>query len=262
MSRTRHGYSSDGGAGDRLVSLRRRWFELSWESLTVVPEGSTATDSVYSDEGVFAVADGVDDTPGSGDAALAEIVARRLPLSGYRSLRAALIAASLALSCGPAAPLPERGTASVTIAVWTGIRFIIGHVGDSRAYLWREGRLDQLTRDHLMTVVARSPGQRADPTDARVVRLGQSRSNSWPDVVSVPVAPGDRLLICTDGLWRRVPHDQLCAALEGTPRAACEELGDRLGSHPVENASAVVIGVESAGWPVLGGAGPSAPGKD
>ncbi|GBE22013.1 MAG TPA: serine/threonine-protein phosphatase [Actinobacteria bacterium] len=103
----------------------------------------------------------------------------------------------------------------------------IGHVGDSRAYLLRTGVLRQLTTDHSVVAeylaagkirpedVARHP-QRSMLTRA----LGLSRTVEV-DVLTEDLQPGDRLLLCTDGLSSMITDDDIAARLaDGTPDQA------------------------------------------
>jgi serine/threonine protein phosphatase PrpC len=234
-----------GALTDRLATLRRRWFTITAAELLAVPPGMSGTDGTYVHDGVFAVADGVDDVAGSGISALSEVVGRMHPLSDDRRLRAALLTASWSLRSGPGRH-GDRGAASVTVAFWTGLRFVVGHVGDSRAYLWRNGVVRQMTRDQHLPVAFRLPPVHGsdDVDDELVVRLGQAGPGPGPEVLSVPVEPTDRVLLCTDGLWRETTEEELAAALSGSPEAACAELRRRLQHRLTENAAAVVIAVD------------------
>jgi serine/threonine protein phosphatase PrpC len=238
--------SAQGGPlADRLAILRRRWFTISAGELLAVPAGMSCTDGTYVHDGVFAVADGVDDVAGSGISALAEVVGWMHPLSDDRRLRAALHTASWSLRSGPARH-GDRGAASVTVAFWTGLRFVVGHVGDSRAYLWRKNVIRQLTRDQHRPIPFPLPPLHLsdDGDDEWVARLGQAGPGPAPEVLSVPVEPADRVLLCTDGLWRETTEEELAVALSGSPEVACVELRRRLQHRLTENAAAVVIAVD------------------
>lgn len=214
-----------GALTDRLATLRRRRFTISAAELLAVPPGMSTTDGTYVHDGVFAVADGADDVAGSGISALSEVVGRMHPLSDDRRLRAALLTASWSLRSGPGRN-GDRGAASVTVAFWTAVRLVVGHVGDSRAYLWRKNAIRQLTRDQHLPVAFRLPPAQItdDVDDERVERLGQAGPGPDPDVLSVPVEPADRVLLCTDGLWRETTEEELAAALNATPEDACARL--------------------------------------
>jgi protein phosphatase len=126
----------------------------------------------------------------------------------------------------------------------------IGHVGDSRAYLFREGELSQLTEDH--TLVARMVKEgRLQPEEAErhpqrsiITRTLGVDSEVQVDTMSVPVQNGDRILICSDGLTSMIYADDISEVLstEDDPQAAVERLVDLANDAGGEdNVTAVVI---------------------
>ena len=82
--------------------------------------------------------------------------------------------------------------------------------GDSRAYLWRGGVLDRLTRDHS---VAETDGPGRDPESNVVTRALGAEASIRLDVARFPVLPGDRFLLCSDGVSRVVPDTEIGKAL-------------------------------------------------
>jgi PPM family protein phosphatase len=128
----------------------------------------------------------------------------------------------------------------------------IAHVGDSRAYLLRAGKLHQLTRDHTYVQMLVDSGllsqEAAAESKARHVlvnAVGGSAEGVQVDVERVPLANGDRVLLCSDGLTDAVNDDVIKAVLaEGTTAAAaCEALIDRAlagGGH--DNITVIVAG--------------------
>ncbi len=125
----------------------------------------------------------------------------------------------------------------------------IGHIGDSRAYLLRDGELRQLTEDH--TVAAEymaqgklSPEEAANhPQRHMLLRtLGLTRFVNV-DEVKTELAPGDRILLCSDGLTEMVTDDQITQTLgEGTPDEvvwALVEMANKAGG--VDNISVAVV---------------------
>lgn len=209
------------------------------------PPGTAITDAIHLSHTMFAVADGVDHRAGSGEAALTDLLSRLPSLTNHRRLRGALHTAgwSLRLRADPARARDHLGVASVTLAAWTGVRFLIGHIGDTRAYLYRRGTLSQLTRDRLLP--ARPTLGEAGPLDQDdlVVRLGQDLAAARPDLLSVTVSNEDRLLLCSDGLWRNVEDRHLASALDGEPRDCCAALRHHTDNTGPENAAAIVIAV-------------------
>jgi PPM family protein phosphatase len=100
----------------------------------------------------------------------------------------------------------------------------LGHIGDSRAYLLRDGDLTQLTADHTVAAeyVAKgelSPDEAAThPQRHMLLRtLGLTRYVNV-DEVEVDIHPGDRILMCSDGLTEMVSDEKIGATMdEGTP---------------------------------------------
>lgn len=125
----------------------------------------------------------------------------------------------------------------------------IGHIGDSRAYLLRDGELRQLTEDHTVAAeyVAQgqlSPEEAANhPQRHMLVRtLGLTRFVNV-DEVKADLAAGDRILLCSDGLTEMVKDDQIAQTLgEGTPDEvvwALVEMANKAGG--VDNISVAVV---------------------
>jgi serine/threonine protein phosphatase PrpC len=132
------------------------------------------------------------------------------------------------------------------------------HLGDSRAYrLTRSAghdRLDQLTHDHNVRSELLAAGLDVQEYRDRGVALhgltsfvGLEHEVLRIDVLAVPVRSGDRILLCTDGVYRQLDDEQLRAALgAGTARQAAEILVERADqSGGKDNATAVVVEVGS-----------------
>ena len=129
--------------------------------------------------------------------------------------------------------LQGMGT-TLTVAGAIGNDLIIGHVGDSRAYLLHGDKLTQLTTDHTLAQALIDAGV-ANPDDpasrsmrhvltAAVGSLGQGE----PQVQRFKLSDGDRLLLCTDGLTETVEDTTIAAVLRNakSTQSACEELVD------------------------------------
>jgi serine/threonine protein phosphatase PrpC len=125
---------------------------------------------------------------------------------------------------------------TLTLAVVEEDRITVAHVGDSRAYLWREGRLRQLTEDHSVPGALLKQG-RITPEEAHdhphrhiLYRcLGLKPSLDVDIYPSVSLGVGDVLLLCSDGLWDMVhPTERLAAFLasEAGPLSICRRLVD------------------------------------
>jgi PPM family protein phosphatase len=109
---------------------------------------------------------------------------------------------------------PKLGT-TLTAAYLTHERIIVMHVGDTRAYVVRGGLLRRLTTDHTL-------GTSHILTNA----IGGNPDLPKPELCAVPLAPGDRVLLCSDGLHGTVDDATIHALLGGasTPQAAADAL--------------------------------------
>jgi serine/threonine protein phosphatase PrpC/DNA-binding transcriptional MerR regulator len=133
---------------------------------------------------------------------------------------------------GAVTGLADSGT-TLTAALWTGGRLVLAHLGDSRAYLLRDGALIRLTRDHTVVQALVDAGE-LDPAEAadRPDRAVLLRALDGGDVPPEPelgvheARPGDRYLLCTDGLSAVAPAEEIRRALAagGTPDDAAEAL--------------------------------------
>jgi PPM family protein phosphatase len=123
---------------------------------------------------------------------------------------------------------------TLTVAGAIGSDLVIGHVGDSRAYLLRGDSFKQLTTDHTLAQALIDAGV-ANPDDpasrsmrhvltAAVGSLGQGE----PQVQRFKLNDGDQLLLCTDGLTEMVDDATIASILRraGTSQSACDELVD------------------------------------
>lgn len=119
----------------------------------------------------------------------------------------------------------------------------IGHIGDSRIYRWRAGRLDRLTRDHSWVEEQVQAGFISD-RDARLhprrnllTRALTGGVDPIADLGWVPVAPGDRLLLCSDGLYTVLTEEQIAGILEKSDDPSERGAEDRLTDATVTNAT-------------------------
>jgi len=118
---------------------------------------------------------------------------------------------------------PSRRGMGTTIvaAVASGDRLIFGHVGDSRAYLIRDGTLRHVTRDHSLLEEMKSvtpdmtPEQeRAFPHRNVITRALGMREAVQVDIKIEEVRPGDRYLLCSDGLSGMVDDPMLLTKVQ------------------------------------------------
>lgn len=141
---------------------------------------------------------------------------------------------------------------TLTAVICDGSRVVLAHIGDSRAYLLQGGVLRQISRDHTYVQRLVDTGQ-LPPAEARrhpwrnvVLRsIDGDPVNDGFDLIPVPVATGDRLLLCSDGLSDLVP-DATIAELLGTedPLSAAAVLSEAaLAAGGKDNVTAVVLDV-------------------
>ena len=124
-------------------------------------------------------------------------------------------------------------TATVAVVDERAGTVTIAHVGDSRAYLYRDGELEQLTTDHsLVGELVRSGRLTEDeaavhPHRSVITRALGTDAEVEVDTLTLEAAVGDLVLLCSDGLSAMVRDDEIAQVLrsaEGVPRAAAEAL--------------------------------------
>jgi len=140
---------------------------------------------------------------------------------------------------------------TLTMAYSLGRDLFVVHVGDSRGYLYRQGRLQQITRDHtyvqeLLDRGHLSPREASCHQFRHVITnvVGGTEQGVRPEIHKLTVQPGDVLLLCSDGLNEMVSDDDIAATLGAAaePQAACErlvELANERGGK--DNVTAVVV---------------------
>lgn len=109
---------------------------------------------------------------------------------------------------------------TLTALLTDGSQVALAHVGDSRAYLLRDGELVQLTRDQTLVQTLVEEGlitrdeARRHPYKNVVLQAVDGDHPATPDLALVDVRPGDRLLVCSDGLSDLVDDEQILACLD------------------------------------------------
>jgi len=124
------------------------------------------------------------------------------------------------------------GVTTLTVAMLINGQMVIGHVGDSRAYLVENGRPRLLTRDHsyswrLVEIGQITPEEAMDhPKRNQLWNAVGQGNNLVIEVDTYPQPHGGYLLICSDGLWGEVPESELSSAVaqHDEPNQACEEM--------------------------------------
>jgi serine/threonine protein phosphatase PrpC len=146
---------------------------------------------------------------------------------------------------------------TLEVALVVGRDVFIAHVGDSRIYLVRRGLGSQITRDHTMAQVMVMAGTltpeeaETSPLAAVVVNAVGIAPEVTVDVVHLELRDGDRLLLCSDGLYEYFTRDELAERLtRGAPHqrvAELVELARSRGGH--DNITGIVVEVTETGLP-------------
>lgn len=178
-------------------------------------------------------------------------------------LRDAIDAARESLQTGIDADLHRAGMATtLTVLATDGTRVVLGHLGDSRGYLARAGGLQQVTTDHTYVQQMVAAGQlvpeqaRRHPWRNVVLRSlhgGPAEVDQTPDIVELDLAPGDRMLLCTDGLTDLVSDDRIAEILgvADAETAAARLVAAALEAGGIDNVTCLVFDVVE-GPPVSG----------
>jgi len=202
---------------------------------------------------LVAVADGMGGHAGGEVAAAVAIALVDAAFTGgsVDELLAAVRAANRAIA-DRAAGAPElegMGTTICAAGAIGGGRLAIVNVGDSRAYLWRNGELSQLTDDHTVTGELVRRGELSEsealehPHRNVLIRALGVGATVDVDAAVHDVHPGDRLLLCTDGLFTEVPAGEIASLMrnEADVTATADALVDRALSHGGNDNVTVVV---------------------
>jgi protein phosphatase len=152
----------------------------------------------------------------------------------------------------------QAGMGTTVVGAWIRGQIAgVAHVGDSRAYLWHDDRLEALTRDHSLIEAhieagLVDEGQRlpVEEQNALVRVLGREPAVDI-DVTEVPVQSGDYVVLCSDGLTRMVPEAKMADAIRTyqEPQRICDHLiaeANRNGG--ADNITVVVVKVTGGWW--------------
>jgi protein phosphatase len=216
-----------------------------------VREGNEDAYLVDDAMGLFAVADGMGGHRAGEVASATALEALRAATNTGQPLREAIEAANEAVFTKSLTDTSLRGMGTTLTAgtLVSGGTVLVGHVGDSRAYLLHEGELQQVTIDHsLVEELVREGRLTADeaavhPQRSIITRALGVDSSVEVDVYPVELAPGDRLLLCSDGLTGMVQFDDIAATLrrEEDPTRAATQLVDLANAAGGEDNITVVV---------------------
>ena len=222
---------------------------------------SNNQDSGYAGHELFVVADGMGGHAG-GDVASAIAVTRireadreyETASEAEFALQSALIAANslLAETVFEHPELTGMGT-TVSAMIRVGDRIALAHIGDSRIYLFRDGELKQVSTDHTFVQRLVDSGRITEeeamvhPRRSVLMRvLGDVDASPEIDTWVLDTRPGDRWLICSDGLSGVVKHDDLKAALaakDGPKQVADRLIKQSLDAGAPDNVTVVILDI-------------------
>jgi serine/threonine protein phosphatase PrpC len=211
-------------------------------------------DSLVARPPLFAVADGMGGQEAgeiASEIAIETLVSQAPELPDSKELGNAVVAANHAVMSAAANGIgrPGMGT-TLTAAILRGNELAIAQVGDSRAYLLHDGVLQQLTRDHSYVANLVEQGEiteeeaRWHPQRSVITRALGGDEDMVPDLYELDVERGDRLLLCSDGLYGMVEDERMKEILleQSDPQQATDALVDEAkkeGGH--DNITAIVV---------------------
>ncbi|MFH7336079.1 protein phosphatase 2C domain-containing protein [Streptomyces sp. KHY 26] len=197
-------------------------------------------DTLYAGRRLLAVADGFGPAglaaSGAAVAALRFLdEAESLPAEGVLgALEDAVRAAGAAVAAvAELAGTNEVGT-TLTALLWTGSRMALAHIGDSRVYLLRDGSLHRFTQDH-----------RVSPESPMLHKALTGGADPVPDLRVQEPVPGDRYLLCSDGLTEAVP-DARIRELLASGSGPRELVAAALSAGAPDNVTCVVADLHAA----------------
>ena len=178
-----------------------------------------------------------------------------LGIDGSR-LKNAFHLANRRLADEVAAAVDLRGMATTasTVLLQDDHRAMLAHVGDSRIYLFRDNELERMTDDHSWVEEQMRAGL-LSPLEARqhpwrnvVTRALSGGEDPEVDVKELALQPGDRLLLCSDGLSSVVPDDRIEEILRAqpVPTEACQALVDEAnGNGGPDNVTTLILQIDA-----------------
>ena len=215
---------------------------------------SSNQDAIIEGERLFGVADGMGGHKGGETASsgardgLVELLAGKTP--ALDSLRDAVTEVNGRLFRQQQGDEKLSGMGTTLTALWFSDHYVyIGHVGDSRAYLLREGKLQQMTSDHsLVAELVRSGVLTPEQAEGHPMRNVITRAVGTEETVDVDLLveerqAGDLWLVCSDGLYGMVGDDAIAGALTSLPidQAADRLLAAALEAGGRDNISLVIL---------------------
>jgi protein phosphatase len=227
-----------------MAETARQSFSFAAETATGIRDHNEDRWGAHPDAGLFVVSDGVGGAPNGEVAAqtAVDLLMERLAAVQRDHAVPADPETSLATAIGQLSDeLNQRGKeepavagtgATIVAALVNGGRCTIASLGDSPAYLMHDGQLVRLTTDHTIAQVLVDAGAISEdagenhPGRNKLTRYFGMKGPAHPDVTTVQVLPGDRLLMCSDGISGVLDQEYLLSALTavGDPNTLCRAL--------------------------------------
>ena len=150
--------------------------------------------------------------------------------------------------------LEGMGT-TVTGAMFDGVELGLAHIGDSRAYLFRDGRLERLTHDHTWVQSLIDDGKISQteaamhPHRSLLLKVLNGQPTNDPDLATLSVQAGDRVLFCSDGVCGLIDDDVIATALQIPDLAQAAEhlVAASLREGGIDNITVIVADVVESG---------------
>jgi serine/threonine protein phosphatase PrpC len=220
---------------------------------------SANEDSFLLRPGLYAVCDGM------GGARAGEVASQMACLgligvdpssAGLEELRQAVITTNMAIiqRSTSESELLGMGT-TLTAALFKDDMFVVAHIGDSRAYVLRDGGLTQMTADHSWVGEMVRRGELTAAAAAKhphrsvITRALGTDLDLDPDVIELSMEPGDRVLLCSDGLTGMVDDETIghIMSLGADAQTTAQSLVDAaLQNGGEDNVTVVVVDVQGA----------------
>jgi len=234
----------------------------------VIRAGNEDNYIVVPERGIFVVADGMGGHAAGEVASEMAVDYMKRELGAVANLgdeqvaermRAAIRAANAAIFQRTLTELDKRGMGTtVTALALYDSRFLVGQVGDSRAYLLRDAVLTQVTKDHSYVQEQVDAGYltpeqaRNHPYSNVITRCVGANSDVVPDVYAGAVQPRDLFLLASDGLTGMLEDSELARVLmaDRTPQQKVDDLINEANRHGgLDNITAVVVRIDSVDTP-------------
>ncbi|MCF0078900.1 MerR family transcriptional regulator [Streptomyces lomondensis] len=223
------------GSGEDTTMLELRYSAHS-DTGRVRPANQ---DTAYAGTRLLAVADGFGPAGAPASSAAVEALRRldtdEVPAGGVLNLLEDAVRGAEQAVRDVAGGADDIGT-TLTALLWTGSRLALVHIGDSRAYLLRDGELFRITHDHTVVQSMIDEGRltveeaTSHPQRALLLKaLTGDGTNATPDLRLHDAHRGDRYLLCSDGLYGVVPEDRIRGLL-AAPAAPDETVAALVGA--------------------------------